>query len=83
MTSALGEAGEEIVGELLDPLWQNMTYRRNDKVKGATFDELVYAGLLGAVTSGVIGAAERFKGKKGIWLRKTIRPCTVWRKDNK
>jgi len=40
-----------MVSEIITPLIQNMTYRQNNTLAGATMDEVLYAGLLGGLTS--------------------------------
>ena len=51
---ALGEGAEEVVAEAADPYLQRAIY--NPNAQNATLGQLGYAGLLGALTSGVINA---------------------------
>lgn len=51
---ALGEGTEEVVAEAADPYLQRAIY--NPNAQNATLRQLGYAGLLGALTSGVINA---------------------------
>lgn len=51
---ALGEGTEEVVAEAADPYLQRAIY--NPDAQNATLGQLGYAGLLGALTSGIINA---------------------------
>jgi hypothetical protein len=49
----LGEAFEEGMSEVLDPMWQRMTY--NPNAKNATPQEIIYASFVGGMSGLVMG----------------------------
>jgi Mg2+/Co2+ transporter CorC len=48
-----GEFSEEYMQEILDPVWRNLVLGENNEFKIFT-DEALYAGILGAVTAGML-----------------------------
>lgn len=52
----IGEAFEEGLSEILDPVWARLTYDPN--AKNATFQEVGYAALIGGLSGAIMGGAD-------------------------
>ncbi len=52
----LGEAFEEGLSEILDPVWARLTYDPN--AKNATFQEVGYAALIGGLSGAIMGGVD-------------------------
>ncbi len=52
----LGEAFEEGLSEILEPVWARLTYDPN--AKNATFQEVGYAALIGGLSGAIMGGAD-------------------------
>lgn len=55
---AAGEGAEEMVSEILDPLIKRAAYMDDEGIDNATIEEVFTAGLIGSLTSMVVGGAE-------------------------
>ncbi|MFA6590163.1 MAG: hypothetical protein WCS66_07490, partial [Bacteroidales bacterium] len=55
-----GEAAEEMIAEILNPIAKKLTYDQN--ADWATIEEVLYSGLLGAGISGVMGGGVLLQG---------------------
>lgn len=56
LKSFLGEAFEEGVQELLDPVWKRITYDPN--AENATFQQVAYAALVGGLSGAIMGGVD-------------------------
>lgn len=54
--SFVGEAFEEGLSEILDPVWKRLTYDPN--AKNATFQEVGYAALIGGLSGAIMGGVD-------------------------
>lgn len=52
----IGEAFEEGVAELIDPVWKRITY--DPDAKNATFEEVAYASLVGGLSGAIMGGVD-------------------------
>lgn len=56
LKSSLGEAFEEGVQELIDPVWKRITY--DPDAESATFQQVAYAALVGGLSGAIMGGVD-------------------------